>query len=296
MDRRDFLKTMGVAGGTALVGSNLQAAETAKIGKENKEEFVGILVDTTRCIGCETCEEVCAEAHGLPAPGEYEETMIAGEGKTSEKQWTIVNTYDVDGEEIYVKKQCMHCDIPACASACLVQAMYKTKEGPVIWRGDRCMGCRYCMVSCPFDIPKFEYHSAVPKIQKCSMCWERQQEGQQPACVENCPAEALTFGKRRDLIEIARQRIYAEPDKYVRHIYGEHEAGGTGYLYLAGVPFEKLGFRTDIETEPYPELSKDFLYGVPVVLLLWPAFLYALSNATKRNENVQETDELVSED
>jgi len=151
------------------------------------------------------------------------------------------------------------------------------------------------MVSCPFDIPKFEYHSAVPKIQKCTMCWERQQEGQQPACVENCPAEALTFGKRRDLLEIARQRIYDEPDKYVHHIYGEHEAGGTGYLYLASVPFEKLGFRTDVDKQPYPELSTNFLYGVPVVLLLWPAFLYALSNATKKEETMDEFEETIDE-
>jgi Fe-S-cluster-containing dehydrogenase component len=162
--------------------------------------------------------------------------------------------------------------------------MLKTEEGPVIWREDRCMGCRFCMLSCPFDIPKFEYHSAVPKIQKCTMCWERLQEGQQPACVENCPAEALLFGKRKDLLEIARKRIYEAPNDYVHHIYGEHEAGGTGVLYLSSVPFDQIGFRTDLESTPYPELTKDFLYGVPVVLLLWPSFLLALSNATKKEE------------
>lgn len=278
MDRRDFLKTLGVAGSTVLIGGTARAD-----APEEEKEFVGILVDTTRCIGCGTCEEVCAEEHGLPIPEDSDDEPNV-EKKTSEKQWTVVNTYDVGEEEIYVKKQCMHCNQPACASACLVKAMYKTKEGPVIWRGDRCMGCRYCMVSCPFDMPKFEYNSPVPKIQKCNMCYERQQKGQEPACVENCPADALTFGKRRDLLEIARQRIYSEPDKYVHHIYGEHEAGGTGWLYLASVPFEKLGFRTDVDLTPYPEKTKDFLYGVPVVLLLWPAFLLALSNATKHEE------------
>jgi Fe-S-cluster-containing dehydrogenase component len=178
----------------------------------------------------------------------------------------------------------MHCNQPACASACLTKAMLKTEEGLVVWREDKCMGCRFCMISCPFDIPKFEYDSAVPKISKCTMCWGRLKEGEQPACVENCPEEALTFGKRRDLIEEARVRIYENPDSYVSHIYGEHEAGGTGYMYLSAVPFEQLGFRTDLGTTPYPEFSKDFLYAVPVILTLWPPFLLALNRATKKGE------------
>lgn len=284
MDRRSFIKTLGATGGTALVGKRLRAENSS-----GADEPVGVLVDTTRCIGCRTCEEACAEAHGLPMPEDLDEDIEGVVRTTSEKQWTVVNAFTVDDEDIYVKRQCMHCNEPACASACLVKAMYKTDKGPIIWREDRCMGCRYCMISCPFDVPKFEYNSAVPRIQKCTMCWERQQKGEIPACVENCPEEALTFGKRRDLLEIARQRIYDEPDKYVHHIYGEHEAGGTGYLYLAGVPFEKLGFKTDVGTTPYPEMTKEFLYSVPVVLLLWPAFLLSLSNATKRENDHERT-------
>lgn len=116
------------------------------------------------------------------------------------------------------------------------------------------------------------------------MCLERLEEGQQPACVENCPAEALTFGNRRDIIRTARKRIYDNPDQYVDHIYGENEVGGTGFLYLASVPFEELGFNTDVGQKPLPEMTTDFLYGVPIVLALWPAFLIALNKSTKRNE------------
>jgi len=141
------------------------------------------------------------------------------------------------------------------------------------------------MLSCPFDIPKFEYDSPIPKIQKCTLCWDRLRDGGSPACVDACPAEALMFGKRADLLQEGHRRISLDPDSYVPEIYGEREAGGTGYLYLAGVPFDKLGFRPGISTESYPELSKDYLYAVPIVLTLWPAFLLALSNATKKESD-----------
>jgi len=164
--------------------------------------------------------------------------------------------------------------------------MFKTENGPVIWRENKCMGCRYCMVSCPFDIPKFEYNSNNPKIQKCVLCYDLVAEGKQPVCTENCPAEALLFGDRTELIEIARSRIYGEPEKYVHHIYGEHEVGGTGVLYLSAVPFKQLNFRDDLGDTPYPETTKNFLYGVPVVLTLWPVFLLALRNSTEKEHKV----------
>jgi len=282
MDRRIFLKALGVAGGSALTVGTIRAEETT--GGETPgaaaKESVGVLVDTTRCLGCRQCELSCAEAHGLPKPDLDDESVFDKKRKTSEKQWTVVNRYETTAGEVFVKRQCMHCVRPACATACLTKAMYKLKEGPIIWREKKCMGCRFCMISCPFDVPKFEYNSWNPKIQKCIMCFERLQEGKQPACVENCGGDALLFGKRSDLIETARKRIYGEPDKYIHQIYGEHEVGGTGWLYLSAVPFEQLGFRTDLGTTPYPEYTKEFLYGVPIVLLLWPAFLLAINKAT----------------
>lgn len=287
MDRRDFFKAMGVVSGSLLMGTSVQAKETTD---DKKKEFVGVLFDATRCIGCRTCEMACAEAHDLPLPVLDNETVFETERTTSETQYTVVNRYDTDVGEVFVKKQCMHCNEPACATGCPTKALLKTEEGPVIWRGNKCMGCRFCMINCPFDIPKFEYHSANPKIQKCDMCWDRQQEGKEPACVEACPADALIFGKRRDLIDIARKRIYDNPDKYVKHIYGETEAGGTGWMYISPVPFEQLGFRTDLETTPYPELTKDFLYGVPIVLTLWPGILLAISNATKTEKEKSESE------
>jgi len=271
MDRREFLKT-AVAAGSAL------ACPGARAGEVNEtKEFVGVLVDTTRCIGCRTCEVACARQNGWEAPDVANDGALEQERETTEKRWTVVNRYETDKGEVFVKKQCLHCWQPACAAACLTNAMYKTKDGPVIWRTDKCMGCRYCMVSCPFNMPKFEYDSWNPSLKKCIMCYDRLQEGRGPACVEACPTDALMFGQKRELVEIARVRIYNHPDKYVHHIYGEHEVGGTGWLYLSAVPFEQLGFRTDLGTTPLPEYTREFLYAVPVVFFGVPAFLLGLS-------------------
>lgn len=285
VNRRNFFKVLGVTGVSLAIGKELAAAPDSA----GSIEFSGILYDSTRCAGCQTCESACAEANGLPEPtGTMEAGVVR---KTDESHRTVVNAFNSTKGEVYAKKQCMHCNEPACTAACLTQAMFKTKEGPVIWRGDKCMGCRYCMVSCPWDIPKFEYHSANPKIEKCNMCYTRLTEGKIPACVENCPAEALIFGKRRDLIKEARKRINDNPSQYEDQIYGEHEAGGTGFLYLSAVPFNELGFSTSLQTESYPSLSKGFLYSVPTIFVLWPAMLLGLREATKNNHNNSESDE-----
>ncbi len=284
MNRRNFVSTLAGIGSTALMTENARAEDPAEL-----REFVGILVDTTRCVGCRSCEMACAEAHGFPEP-DSDPSVFEKERSLSTTQWSIVNRYSTQKGEVYVKRQCMHCNQPACAAACLTKAMLKTEEGPVIWREDKCMGCRFCMISCPYDVPKFEYESPMPKIQKCNLCWDRVKEGKVPVCVEACPAEALVFSSRKELIEMGRAQIAKDPDAYVHHIYGENEVGGGGYLYLSSVPFEQLGFRTDLENIPYPELSKDYLYAVPVVLTLWPAFLLALSNATKKDDDRQSHD------
>ena len=215
INRRNFFKVLGVTGAALATGTELNAAPKAA----GDVEFYGVLYDSTRCIGCLSCEYACAEANNLPEPQPPEN--LREHRKPDEAHRTVVNEFETSKGTFYLKTQCMHCNEPACGAACLTQAMHKTKEGPVIWRGNKCMGCRYCMVSCPFDIPKFEYFSPNPKIEKCTMCYDnRIQQGQIPACVENCPAEALMFGTRRELIKEARRRIVENPDVYYDHIYG----------------------------------------------------------------------------
>ncbi len=284
MDRRQFFIASATVAAGGVPNNNIKA-DSAKEPKE----FVGVLVDTTRCIGCRSCEVACSTTHNNYVPDTQSDQALEQVRDTSDKQFTVVNHFKTAKGDVFVKKQCLHCWQPACAAACLVNAMLKTKEGPVTWDGDKCMGCRFCMISCPFDVPKFEYSGWNPRIMKCNMCYERLQEGKKPACVESCPTDTLMFGQKRELMEIARHRVYSHPDKYVHHIYGEHEAGGTGWLYLSAVPFEQLGFRTDIGTTPYPEYTREFLISVPLVEFGVPAFLLALNMLTDRKEEVQES-------
>jgi len=285
IDRRNFFRVLGLTGASLAIGKELNAAPI----NENEIEFNGILYDSTRCVGCQSCEYACAKANGLPEPTDSPEIGMLR--KTNESRRSVINGYNTSKGEVYVKRQCMQCNEPACTAACLTQAMLKTKEGPVIWRGEKCMGCRYCMVSCPFDIPKFEYFSSNPKITKCDMCHDRLLEGKMPACVENCETEALVFGTRWELIKEARKRIQENPEFYVDQIYGEKEAGGTGFLYLSPVPFDELGFSTNIQKTSYPELSKGFLYSVPTIFVLWPAILLGIQEATKNNHHNEEENE-----
>jgi len=282
MTRREFLKLSisGMASFTlsGMFGSRLEAGEARA-----KREFMGVLVDTTRCIGCRSCELACAEAHGLPIPNIDDASVFSSPRNMDPSHWTVVQRYKTEKGEIFVKRQCMHCNQPACVAACLVRAMKKREEGPVTW-DENCMGCRYCMVSCPFDVPKFEYDKAFGRIMKCNMCYERLRIGKIPACVEACPSEALLFGRRRDLLHEAKRRIYGSTGRYFPHVYGETDVGGTGYLYLSAVPFERIGFRTDLGTKAYPEYTTGFLYSVPIVLILWPAFLTGIHHLTKEKK------------
>lgn len=286
MDRRTFLKIMGSAFAGAAAGNLLQPGR-AKAKEAGEGEFHGILVDTTRCIGCRRCEKACAEVNGLPIPDISEEEndrVLSTLRKTSPTQYTITNRYKTDRGEIYVPRRCMHCNNPGCVAACLVKAMRKRPPGHVTWDLN-CIGCRLCMVSCPFEIPKFEYSKAMPRIQKCNLCWNRFNEGVLPGCVEACPTQALMFGTRRNILEEGKRRIAVNPGKYIDHIYGEYEVGGTSHLYLSSVPFEQIGFRQDLGTVAYPEFSTGFLYAVPFIFVLWPIVMLGINRATKKDKH-----------
>jgi Fe-S-cluster-containing dehydrogenase component len=277
--RRGFIKIAAVTAGAAGAAS-VSAASPHAEGTDGP----GVLVDTTLCVGCRACEAACAEKNELPAPPESDDVMLERRD-TAPQVFTVVNRAEKDdGTVRFAKKQCMHCLAPGCASACPVRAMDKTPEGPVVYDASKCMGCRYCMVACPFDVPKYEYDSWKPRVRKCSFCADRQAKGLKPACTEVCPSGALTFGPRSKMLELAKTRIYTNPGKYVQHVYGEHEAGGTSWLYITDIDLGKLALRTDVPEKDIPSLVSGALSAPPFVMTLWPPLLMGLYAFSRRRD------------
>jgi formate dehydrogenase iron-sulfur subunit len=236
-----------------------------------------LLYDATQCIGCKQCEQACAEQNQLP----YDEKVAAEEQQSAHKFTVVLAKNDK-----FMRRLCMNCADPACASVCPVGALRKTAAGPVIYQEDRCMGCRYCMVACPFGVPKYEWSKVLPRVQKCTMCPDRVQAGKPTACAEICPTGATKFGERDDLIAEAQRRIRENPGNYVPHIYGLTEVGGTSVLLLSGVPFEEFGYRTDMTPDPLPLYTYRVLSRIPDFIPLGGMLLGGIWWITHRREEV----------
>jgi formate dehydrogenase iron-sulfur subunit len=234
----------------------------------------GLLLDTTRCIGCGACSAACKEQNGLP---------LDIEDRTTAYTWTTVQARN----GVNVRRMCMHCLTPTCVSVCPVGAMRKTAEGPVVYDAERCIGCRYCVQACPFDVPKYQWDRAIPVVGKCVMCASRLAKGQPTACASVCPTGATKFGDRDALIAEARRRLTSEPGRYFDHIYGVDEVGGTSVLMLSSVPFGQLGLRDNLPHEPLPGLTWNVLSKVPDIVLLGGTLLYGIYWITKRRELVR---------
>jgi len=239
-----------------------------------------ILFDQTICIGCRACEEACAKQNKLA----YDENIAKIE-KTSEYKFTSIVTLKGGGEEKYMRKLCMHCADPTCVSVCPVGALEKSKLGPVTYDEGKCMGCRYCMVACPFNVPKYEWSKAIPRVRKCIMCPDRVAAGLQTACAEACPTGATLFGERGALIAEAQRRIRETPG-YVPRIYGLTDAGGTSVLIISSVDVEKFGYPANVGDKPMPYLTGDVLKGAPGLVTVGWAVLGGIWWITNRRETV----------
>ncbi len=239
----------------------------------------GILFDVSLCIGCKDCMEACQQSHGQPL---NESELL------SANNFTVVKPKNFNDTEIYYRQLCMHCATPSCASVCPVGAFTKTPEGPVIYADDKCIGCRYCMVACPFDVPKYQWDKSLPLVKKCDMCYERITQGQPTACAEACPAEATVFGTREELIQLARQRIQNEPDKYKPYIYGVTEAGGTSVLFISHIDFEEIGFKIKNYQQDFPQYTWQVMREIPNVVVFGGVFLYGLWWVINRRMTLQE--------
>ena len=234
---------------------------------------VGLLFDATRCVGCGACSAACKEQNQLPATIEAVPTAYT---------WTVVQKRS----GLNVRSLCMHCLEPTCVSVCPVAALQKSALGPVTYDGAKCIGCRYCIMACPFSVPKYQWDRAIPVVGKCVMCIDRVKAGLATACASVCPTGATQYGERDALIAEARARIAAKPSGYVDHIYGIEEAGGTGVLMLSSVPFEQIGMKTNLPRQALPILTWEVLSKVPVFVAVAAAGLYGVFWITKRRDDV----------
>ena len=285
ISRRDFLKVFGASAAMLGVGAQI-APPSLGSGSRNvptqPSNVSGVLIDTTQCVGCRSCQRACKLANNLPSTGR-EVTLSA-------TTLTVIDMVNISPSLQNpmlkpIKRQCMHCENPACVSVCPVGALEKQADGTVGYDADKCIGCRYCMVACPFGIPQYDWNSVNPKINKCTRSCMANGKLDRPACVQACPNQALYYGKRKDLLAFAQTRIANNPGKYVNHIYGEKEIGGTSTLYLSATPFEQLGFRTDMPNDPLPQYTWNAMEKIPAVLGSVGVLLSAIAWWTHRGES-----------
>jgi len=239
-----------------------------------------ILTDVTRCTGCRICVSACKEAQGLEldVPRDWQRN-----DGLSARNWTSILQ---KGEGRYVRKQCRHCLEPACASACPVGALHQTERGAVVYDSGKCLGCRYCMMACPYGIPRYDWDEAVPYVRKCILCYDRLEEGRQPACTEACPDEATIFGERDALIAEAHRRIAAHPGKYIDRVWGEHEFGGTSVLYLSDIDLGFLVYGSHTGTTPLPATTEMAMKSVPFAFVGMGGAMLGINWIIKRREKL----------
>lgn len=286
LNRRSFIESMALS---LAAGASVHPVEAAT-GELAEKDPYGMLCDTTICIGCRKCEYACNRQHHLSDRdlNDFEDfSVYSSDRRMTADAFTIVNRYanhENEDKPIYVKMQCMHCLHPACVSACLVRALTVADSGAVVYDAGKCMGCRYCMYACPFQVPAYEYSKPLtPRVMKCNLCDDKIREGGGiPACAEMCPPNALIYGRRSELLEYAHRRIAEHPDDYIDHVYGEHEVGGTAWMYLASKEFTDLGL-LGLSSDPVPALTEAiqhgiFKFGIPPMMLfgLLGAAMYAL--------------------
>jgi Fe-S-cluster-containing dehydrogenase component len=293
--RRRFL------GGLATAAGAIAGVRTSRAGgREKRSRPYAILHDITLCIGCRTCEESCNQKNKLPEPKPPldDEKVFETHRRLSPTQVTVVNRYRKEVGEapaVFRKHQCMHCVDPCCASVCFVDAFTKTPEGPVLYDPSVCVGCRYCVAACPYHALSYQFDDpGNPLVVRCAMCFDRVKKGEPPACVENCPEEALVFGPRDELLKEAHKRIKENVGQYINHVYGEHEYGGTSFLILSGIPFSELDLYDHAPRTSIPEIGGTYLAKVPYIIAAYPPLLvgiYAIGRHFERRREAGDWEE-----
>ncbi|MFA5785957.1 MAG: 4Fe-4S dicluster domain-containing protein [Actinomycetota bacterium] len=288
--RRALLKGVGLAAGAAGLSSVLPLGATRALASEEElakkhAEDPGLLIDVSKCVGCGSCAAACKLKNKLES--REDQPFIGPKAKLASSNYTVLRQVKVGSaanpKTRFVKDQCLHCMEPACAAACFAKALTKTPGGPVRYDASMCVGCRYCMLACPFHIPTYEWERVVlPRVSKCNLCEDRVTKGEPTACASACSYGAITFGKRAELLKEAHSRIAKVPAVYHPHVYGETEAGGGSVFYLADASFEQLGFRDNAPDKPIPAIAETLSRPVPYVAVGGLALLSGIYALRKR--------------
>ncbi len=326
MNRRQFLEAAG-AGALAAVSGGA----TARPNKTPLPNAIGMLYDATLCIGCKACVSACKDANGMPPETSLENPMWDMPVDLSPKTLNVIKVYrDGDGSQkdrevdgySFIKRHCMHCVDAGCVSVCPVTAMRKDPEtGVVTHHKEACIGCRYCVYACPYNVPKYELDEAFGQIQKCQFCVHRLKQGKLPACVEVCPTGANLFGTREEMLGEAKRRLGLNPGdiyeyprltldapyqhekpapEYGQQVFGEKEGGGTQVLMVAGVPLDKLGLPI-LPEQSYASRSETVQHAIyqgmvfPGLLLAGLLFAAHRSSRSVEPEDKQDSDEMPSD-
>ncbi|MET0088021.1 MAG: hydrogenase 2 operon protein HybA [Sedimenticola sp.] len=321
MKRRDFLKA--AVGGTAALCTtgSVQARENLLPAPQ----AVGMLFDSTLCVGCKACVSKCKEVNGMPPTVMDGQVQFDSASDLSPETLNVIKIYKdgtarikdsvVDGFA-FEKRSCMHCVDPGCVSVCPVTAMrHDPVTGIVTYHADACIGCRNCTMGCPYNVPQFEYDNPFGQIQKCQMCnqagVERIDNGQMTGCAEVCPTGATLFGTRDALMEEAKRRMALKPGdiyeyprgdlgkpynhhekevpEYQQHIWGEKEAGGTNVLHISAIPFDKMGM-PPLEERSYASISESVQHTLYSYFALPAVALAGLSYVVRRNTSDNDHD------
>jgi formate dehydrogenase iron-sulfur subunit len=222
--------------------------------------MVSILFDVTRCKGCERCVAACVKASGKDPVAAESDRATTPDGLSANRLTTLTSV--APGR--FSRLSCMHCVEPSCVAACLVGGLTKSELGPVVYDPDKCIGCRYCMLACPFHVPRYEWDRTAPFMAKCSLCFDRLRDGGQPACVEACPHDVMLFGERKELLRKAHAIIRQKPNGYLPRVWGEHEFGGTSVLFVSDVDLSAAGWPAE-GTAPIPSLTDPLIHKTPLI-------------------------------
>lgn len=223
------------------------------------------LYDATKCTGCRACQLACKQWNDLPAGQTRNTGSYQNPADLQSNTWLLMRFQEAATKAGEVKwlfrhNACMHCTDAACVKVCPSNALFHTSYGTVALDQSKCIGCKECVIVCPFNVPR--YDPETKKVAKCDMCYSRIARDMEPACVKACPTGALQFGDQEKMLGIVRQRLETLGDK--AHLYGDKFVGGTHMLYI--LPEEPIQY-AGLPGNP----------RVPISLVAWKDWLKPLS-------------------